>query len=85
MVRRIHSTNGNNRDVKDIKKKWDNLKVSAKSHVDNSRREARNTGEGQNAVGEIADDLLIIAAYKNLSTSASKGVTRMRHMRQCLS
>ena len=60
-MRRINSTHGNNRD----QEKLNNLKVSAKSHVD-TRREVRKTGGGQDTVGEIEDDLLIITTDKEL-------------------
>ena len=53
---KLNSVHGNNRVVKDIKKKWNNLKLNAKSHVDDSRREAIRTGGGQNAVGEVEEE-----------------------------
>ena len=61
MVGKVNSMHGNNRDVKDLKKKWNKLKRAAKSHVDSSRREARQTG-GLNAVGEIDDEAILILA-----------------------
>ena len=47
MVGKVISIHGNNRDVKDLKKKWNNLKGAAKSHVDSSRREAIKQEEDQ--------------------------------------
>ena len=62
---KINLIHGNHRDVKDIKKKWNNLKLSAKSHVDDSRR---RTGGGQNAVGEVEEEeMLILATDKQLT------------------
>ena len=75
---KVNSIHGNNRDIKDIKKKWNNLKVTAKARVDNTRREVRRTGGGPNAAGEVEDeDALILAADKELSTSATERVSQM--------
>ena len=75
---KLNSVHGNNRVVKDIKKKWNNLKLNAKSHVDDSRREAMRTGAGQNAVGEGEEEqLVILAADKELTNSATERVTQM--------
>ena len=78
MVRKVNSIHGNNRDVKDLKKIWNNLTGAAKYHVDSSSREARQTGGGPNAVGEIDDEaILILAADKDLSTTTTERVTEM--------
>ena len=75
---KINLIHGNHRDVKDIKKKWNNLKLSAKSHVDDSRREARRTGGGENAVGEVdEEEMLILATDTQLTNSATDRVTEM--------
>ena len=60
VMRKINSIHGNNRDVKYIKKKWNNLKGSAKARVDSSRREARRTGGGINEAGEVEDAYILI-------------------------
>ena len=62
-MRKINSIHGNNRDVKDIKKKWNNLKGSSKARVDYSRREARRTGGGQNEAGEVEDEDIMILSF----------------------
>ena len=78
MIGKVNSIHGNNRDVKDLKKKWNNLKGAAKSHVDSSRRGARQTGGGPNVVGEIDDEaIVILAADKDLSTTATERITEM--------
>ena len=78
MMSKVNSIHGNNRDIKDIKKKWNNLKVTAKARVDNSRREVRRIGGGPNAAGEVEDEYaLILAADKELSTSATERVSQM--------
>ena len=38
VMKNINTIHGNNRDVKEVKKKWNNLKVSAKARLDCSRR-----------------------------------------------
>ena len=54
------------------------IKLNAKSHVDDSRREAMRTGGGQNAVGEVEEEqLVILAADKELTNSATERVTQM--------
>ena len=50
VMKKINSIHGNNRDVKEVKKKWNNLKGSAKACVDCSRSEARRTGGGYNYI-----------------------------------
>ena len=55
VMKNINSIHGNNRDVKEVKKKWNNLKGSAKARVDCSRREARMTGGGPNEAREVED------------------------------
>ena len=67
---KVNSVYGNNRAIEDIRKKWNNLKLVAKSKVDASFREARKTGGGSNSSGIIDDeDILILAADKNLTNS----------------
>ena len=53
VMKNINTIHGNNRDVKEVKKKWNNLKGSAKARVDCSRKEARMTGGRQNEAGEV--------------------------------
>ena len=78
VMRKVNSIHGNNRDVKDIKKKWNNLKGSAKARVDSSRREARRTGGGPNEAGEVEDeDILILSSDRELSTSVTERVSQM--------
>ena len=78
MIGKVNSIHGHTKDVKDLKKKWNNLKGAAKSHVDSSRREARQIGGGPNVVGEIDDEaILILAADKDLSTTATERITEM--------
>ena len=79
VMRKINSIHGNNRDVKDIKKKWNNLKGSAKARVDYSRREARRTGGGgPNEAGEVEDeDIMILSSDRELSTSVTERVSQM--------
>ena len=75
---KVNSIHGYNRDIKDIKKKCNNLKVNAKARVDNTRRELRGTGGGPNAAGDVEDeDALILATDKELSTSATERVSQM--------
>ncbi|KAI6647067.1 hypothetical protein LOD99_8904 [Oopsacas minuta] len=77
-MRKINSIHGNNRDVKDIKKKWNNLKGCAKARVDSSRREARRTGGGPNEAGEVEDeDLRILSSDREMSTSVTERVSQM--------
>ena len=58
------------RAIEEIRKKWNNLKLVAKSKVDASFREARKTGGGSNSSGIIDDeDMLILAADKNITNS----------------
>ena len=52
VMKNINSIHGNNRDVKEVEKKWNNLKCSAKACVDCSRSEARMTGGGPNEAGK---------------------------------
>ena len=67
---RVNSTHGNNRAVDNIRKKWNNLKLAAKTKVDASFREARKTGGGSN-YSRIVDDeeMLILAADKSITNS----------------
>ena len=78
MMSKVNSIHSNNRDIKEIKKKWNNLKVTAKARVDNTRREVRRTGGGPNAAEEVEDEYaLILAADKELSTSATERVSQV--------
>ena len=78
VMKKINSILGNNRDVKEIKKKWNNLKGSAKACVDCSRREASRTGGGSNEAGEVEDeDILILSSDKEMSTSVTERVSQM--------
>ena len=53
VTKKISSIHENNRDVKEVKKEWNNLKGSAKARVDCSRREAKKTEGGPNEAGEV--------------------------------
>ena len=67
---RINSVHGSNRAVDDIRKKWNNLKLAAKTRVDASFREAKRTGGGSNSTGIVDDEeMLIIAADKGITNS----------------
>ena len=48
IVLKLNSAYGNGRAVEDVKKKWTNLKLNAKSKIDASFREARKTRGGTN-------------------------------------
>ena len=64
--------------MKDIKKKWNNLKGSAKAREDYSRREARRTGGGPKEAGEVEDeDIMILSSNWELSTSVTERVSQM--------
>ena len=74
---KLNSAHGNGRAVEEIRKKWTNLKLNAKSKVDASFREARKTGGGTNTAGHVDDeDMLIISADRSISDSADR-VTEM--------
>ena len=78
VMRKINSIHGNNKDVKDINKKWNNLKGSAKVRVDYSRREAGRTGGGPNEACEVEDeDIMILSSDRELSTSVTERVSQM--------
>ena len=69
---KLNSTHGNGRAVEEIRKKWTNLKLNAKSKVDASFREARKTGGGTNTAGHVEDeDMLIISADRSISDCRS--------------
>ena len=69
VMKKINSIYGNNRDVKEVKKKWNNIKGSEKARLDCSRREARWTGGGLNGTGEVKDEYsLILSSYEEMST-----------------
>ena len=74
---KLNSAHGNGRAVEEIRKKWTNLKLNAKSKVDASFREARKTRGGTNTAGHVEDvDMLIISADRSISDSADR-VTEM--------
>ena len=74
---KLNSARDNGRAVEEIRKKWTNLKLNAKSKVDASFREARKTGGGTNTAGHVEDeDMLIISADRSISDSADR-VTEM--------
>ena len=78
VINKINSIHGNNRDMKEVKKKWNSLKGSAKARVDCSRREARRTVGGPNVGGEVEDeDILILSSDKEMSTWATERVSQM--------
>ena len=70
ILTRVNSEHGNARSVDEIRKKWTNLKLAAKSKVDSSFREARKTGGGSNQTG-IAEneEMMFVSAEKCLSNS----------------
>ena len=61
---RINSVHGNHRAVDDIRKKWNNMKLTAKTKVDASFREANKTGGAQTPL-----EWLILAADKGITNS----------------
>ena len=64
--------------MKEVKKKWNNLKGSAKARLDCSRREARSIGGGPNEAGEVEDeDILILNSDKEMFTSVTERVSQM--------
>ena len=70
---KLNSAHGNGRAVEDIRKKWTNLKLNAKSKVDASLREGRKTGGGTNTAGHVEDEeILIISADRSISDSADR-------------
>ena len=70
VMNKINSILGNNRDVKEVNKKWNNLKGSAKARVDCRRREARRTGEVED------ENILILNSDKEMSTSVTERVSQ---------
>ena len=59
--RRLTPVHGNNWYLKEVKKKLNNVKGSAKARMDCSRREARGTAEGPNEAGGVENkDILIL-------------------------
>ena len=58
-MKKINSILVNNWDVKEVKKKWNNLEGSAKACVYCSRREARKGG-GSNEAGGVEDENVLI-------------------------
>ena len=56
--------------VEDMREKWNNLKITAKSKVDACRIGEGRTGQGNNPAGVIEDEeMLIIAAHMSISNS----------------
>ena len=73
-----NSVHSNGRAVEDIRKKWTNLKLNAKSKVDASFREARKTGRGTNTVGQVEDeDMQILSADRSIFADSADRVTEM--------
>ena len=67
---KVNSEHGNARSIDEIRKKWNNLKLMAKSKVYSSFREARKTGGGSNqAVMAESEEMMIVSAEKCLSNS----------------
>ena len=67
---KVNSLHNNNRAVDDIRKKWNNLKLAAKTKVNASFREERKTGGVSNTSGIVDDEeMLILAADNNLTKS----------------
>ena len=63
--------------MKEVRKKWNSLKGSAKACVDCSRREARRTGEGPSEAGEVEEEhILILNSDKEMSTSVTERVSQ---------
>ena len=64
---KVDTVHGNNMGVEDMRKKWNNLKVTAKSKVDACRIGEGRTGQGNNPAGVIEDEeMLIIAADRSI-------------------
>ena len=75
---KLNSIHGNGRAVEDIRKKWTNLKLNAKSKVDASFREARKTGGGTNSAGQVEDeDMQILLADRSIFADSPDRVTEM--------
>ena len=69
---KVNAVYGNNRGVEDMRRKWNNLKVTAKSKVDACRIGEGRTGQGNDPVSIIEDEeMLIIAADRSISNSDS--------------
>ena len=78
VMKNINSIDGNSRGVKEVKKKWHNLKGSEKAWVDCSRREARMSGGGPNKASKVKDeDILIKSSDKEVSTSVTERVSEI--------
>ena len=70
ILRKVNSIHGNNRGVEEIRKKWNNLKLTSKSKFDASKREVNKTGGGTNSAGVLEeDDALILDADKSISNT----------------
>ena len=70
-MRKIYPIHGNNRDVKDIKKKWNNLKGS----VNPVLITVEGTRGRPNEAGEVEDeDIMILSSDRELSTSVTERV-----------
>ena len=75
---KLNSVHGNGSAVEDIRKKWTNLKLNAKSKVDASFREARKTGEGTNTAGHVEnEDMQILSADRSICADSADRVTEM--------
>ena len=74
---KLNSIHGNGRAVEEIRKKWTNLKLNAKSKVA-SFREARKTGGGTNTAGQVEDeDMQILSADRSIFADSANRVTEM--------
>ena len=75
---KLNSVRGNGRAGEEIRKKWANLKLNAKSKVDASFREARKTGGGTNSAGQVEDeDMQILSADRSIFADSADRVTEM--------
>ena len=75
---KLNSVHGNGRAVEDIRKKWTNLKLNAKSKVDASFWEARKTGGGTNTAVQLEDeDVQILSADRSIFADSADRVTEM--------
>ena len=74
---KLNSIHGNGRAVEDIRKKWTNLKLNAKSKVDASLGKPK-TGGGTNSAGQVEDeDMQILSANRSIFADSADRVTEM--------
>ena len=75
---KLNSLHGNGRAVEDIRKKWTNLKLNAKSKVDASFWEAGKTEGGTNTAGPVEDeDMQIQSADRSIFADSADRVIEM--------